>query len=485
VINALGLWLGTGSVWGVWGLELALLLIVFFVAYQVIRPVLTPFSAVVVIGLAFFAVYPFMGGNYSEEYSLVFQMGILGLLFGMYLPNRSRSSHPLAAFLIGVLVGFVFCIKQTYLDIPAAVLIFIVFLAWLNQDRSIVRNILLMGLGFILVNLPVFLYFQLNGALRDYVINAFLFNRYYAYQTILGRITSFLEMVKFICSQPLLFFPASLWLGIVIFLVIKTRQAIVRAMEQLNTRRLTSLASPANLSSLRAEWSKLDWRHAGPPALLFLALVDFPIFFLSISLSGKLWTHYYVPFFPVITLLLAGSLAYLYHYATNPAKRVLFHSLLAAALITGSFPSLRQVTTNLSTPAGDDPRSLTAAYLKSVTTPKDTILVWGWESGIYFMAQRDAPTRFALPFALYVDSPYQNEFADLLLKEIQARPPAYIADLRDPAMPLIDGRPAATCLSGNQMSSQRMVNFLAYICANYEEDKSIDTINIYRLRTNR
>jgi len=485
VINALGLWLGSGSVWGVWGLELILLLIVFFVAYQVIRPALTPWSTFAVIAIAFLTIFPFMGGNYSEEYSLVFQLGILGLLFGMYLPDRKTRSRSTASFLIGLLVGLVFCIKQTYLDIPLAVLIFIVFLSWVEQDRRLIKNILLMAGGFLVVNIPVFLYFQLNGALRDYVINAFLFNRYYSYQTILGRINSFLEMTKFITSQPFLTFEVSLWLGVLILLVIRTRQAVVATLDRLNTRRFISIISRKNLDALQTLCSKLDWHRAGPATLLFLGLVDFPIFFITISLSGKLWTHYYIPFFPGIVLLLAGSLAYLYEYAGNPSDRLMFNSLLVAVLVTGSFPPMNQIITTLKAPGGDDARSMTAAYLKSMTTPQDTILVWGWESGIYFMAQRESPTRFALPFALYIKTPYQDEFARILLKEVEARPPAYIADIRNPEMPFIDGRPTETCLSGNQMTSQGMVDFLAYVCANYVEDRSIDTINIYRLKTNR
>jgi hypothetical protein len=483
VINAAGLWLGSGSVWGVWGLELALLLVVFYLSYRVVRSTLPPWSSLVVIVMAFFAVFPFMGGNYSEEYSLVFQAGILGLLFGEYLPNQKQRSRPLTAFFIGVLVGLVFCIKQTYLDIPLTVLIFMTFLAWIEKDRCIIRNLLLVGAGFVLVNIPVFLYFQVNGALRDYVINAFLFNRYYSYQTLSGRISSLLEMIKFVCSQPLLFFVGSLWLGTLLVLMMKTWQAYKRAMEQPAPRRFTHLFSRANFENMRAQSATVDWQHAGPASLLFLGLLDFPIFFLSISLSGKLWTHYYIPFFMGITLLLAGSLAYLYQVVGNPSKKTLLNSLLVACLITGAFPSLHQVASNLVTPAGDDPRSLTAAYLKSATQPEDTILVWGWESGIYFMAQRQAPTRFALPFALYVNTPYLDEFTGILLKEVEARPPAFIADLRDPGMPFIDGRPAATCLSGNQMTNQGMVDFLAYICAHYEEDRSFDTINIYKLRT--
>ncbi|MBE3143360.1 MAG: hypothetical protein IMZ61_05475, partial [Planctomycetes bacterium] len=342
VINALGLWLGKGSVWGVWGLELALLLIVFFVSYRLIRAALTPLSTFVVIAIAFLAVFPFMGGNYSEEYSLVFQVGILGLLFGMYLPNRKHLSRPAAAFAIGILVGLVFCIKQTYLDIPITVLIFMGFLAWVEKDLHILRNISLVGLGFLLVNIPVFLYFQVNGALRDYVINAFLFNRYYSYQTISGRINSLMEMIKFVSSQPFFFLVASFWLEVLILLSIKTRHVFAPAMDHPYTRRL----------AFRAECSQLDWHHPGPATLLFLGLIDFPIFFFTISLSGKLWTHYYVPLFPAIILLLAGSLAYLYRYAETPSKQVMLNSLLVVVLVIGSFPPLNQAVNNLRKPAG-------------------------------------------------------------------------------------------------------------------------------------
>jgi hypothetical protein len=474
--NALGLWLGHGSVWGVWGLELVLLLIVFYISYRLIRPALTPFSAFAVIAIAFLAIFPFMGGNYSEEYSLVFQMGILGVLFGVYLPDRKRFSRSAGALATGVLAGLVFCIKQTYLDIPLTVLIFMGFLAWLEKDRGILRNFFLVGSGFLLVNLPVFLYFQVNGALRDYVVNAFLFNRYYAYQTILMRISSLVEMSKFVSSHPFFFLVACLWLEIVVLLALKMRQVLS------SNNAGSKQARAMNLDSLRAELAQLDWRHPGPATFLFLGLIDLPIFFFTISLSGKLWTHYYVPFYPAILLLLAGSLAYLYRCTQIPNKTEILNSLLVVVLVVGSIPPLNLVLTNLRKPEGGDARSATAAYLQSVTTPDEPILVWGWESVIYFLAQRQSPTRFALPFALYVNTPYLDEYASILLKEVQAHPPAYIADLREPDMPFIDGRTAETCVSGNQMTNQRMVDFLAFICANYVEDRSFDTINIYKLR---
>src|SRR3990172_1225069 len=127
------------------------------------------------------------------------------------------------------------------------------------------------------------------------------------------------------------------------------------------------------------------------------------------------------------------------------------------------FRLFRKVVIILNDAAGQDARSVTATYIKSVTTPEDTILVWGWESVIYFLAGRDSPTRFALPFALYLDTPYREEYAGLLLEEVQAHPPAYIVDLMDARMPLIEGRPAEACLSGNRLDSPRMVAFLAFV----------------------
>ncbi len=532
-INAVGLWLGGGSVWGVWGLELGFLLFVFYATFRQIRPALTPLATFVVIAIAFLGIFPFMGGNYSEEYSLVIQAGILSVLLGGYLPDRTRFSRGLASGMIGLLVGLVFCIKQTYLDIPVTVLVFIVFLAWVEKDRRIFGNLLLVGVGFLLVNLPVFIYFQLKGALHDYLVDAFLFNLYYSQLSGAERIASLVEKIKFIAAHPFFFLVASVWLGALGIWLVKTRQVAVRILGQPLIRRLALIVAlaafalffaaqlrggdpqigylqksvlvvgvlgavlsaslylwtrlstppaPLSLEMLRAKCAPSDWRHPGAATLLFLGLIDFPVVMLSISLSGKLWTHYYLTLFPACILVLAGSLAYLYQYAEIRTKPLMLNSLLVAALLTGSIPPLAQVVSALGAPSGADARSTTAAYLKTVTSPDDTILVWGWESVIYFLADRDAPTRFALPFAFYLDTPYLDDFADTLLQEVKAHPPAYIADLNDPSMPLIGGRPPETCVSGNQIGTQKMVDFLAYVCANYEPDRDFEEINIYKLR---
>ena len=186
--------------------------------------------------------------------------------------------------------------------------------------------------------------------------------------------------------------------------------------------------------------------------------------------------------YPAIILLLSGSLAYLSQFTDTQTKRMMLNSCVIAVLVIGAIPPMLQVVGALKRAKGEDARSAAAAYLKSVTRADDTILVWGWESVIYFLAERGSPTRFALPFVFYLDTPYLDEYADTLLEEVKARPPAYIADLMDPEMPLIGGRAAETCLSGNQMGTQKMVDFLAYVCANYEPDRDFEEINIYKLR---
>ena len=217
--------------WGVWGLKLILLVATIVASYYLIRPALTPLLAFAVIAIAFLGVFPFMGGNYSEEYSVVFQLGILSLLFGLYLPDRKHHSRSVASFGIGLLTGIVFCIKQTYLDIPITVMIFLLFLAWVEKDRRIFGNILLMGLGFLVINIPIFLYFQLNRtASQD-------FNLYYSELSSVEHIDSVIEKVKFIFSHPFFFITASLWLGILVSWLIKTRQSFIRIMGYPVTRR--------------------------------------------------------------------------------------------------------------------------------------------------------------------------------------------------------------------------------------------------------
>ncbi len=532
VLNALGLWLGNGSVWGVWALELVLLLVMVFLGYRMLRLCMPPMGSFFAVSASFLTIYPWIAGNYTEEYAIVFQAGILAALFLLYLPNRTRASRVVGALSMGVLAGLSFCIKQTYIDTAAAVGLFLLFLAWLKRDRAILGSIALMVLGFMLVNGVFILYFAANGALNDYITSAYLFNSSIANLGLLEWIHSLLERLELLTATPFLLVACAVWLAVILggvwsgrelfraaikhplarwvilalgllgwalFLIAQVRGSaegmgllewlavlagsfFTLAALVMFLRKPSGAPFKTNRTGWREALEKGGWSMPGAASLLFLGLIDLPIVVLSITLSGRDFFHYYISLYPALFLLLGGGAAYLYQ-AVPSAKRSVLNTVLAALLIAASFGPLLQIWAFLANPGGSEQRSETAQYLNAVTAPGDPILVWGWESVIYYLADRQAPTRYEYQFAAYQQWEHQQDVQAALLTDMQNQPPVYIADLMDGGMPLIEGRNAETCLSGSTVEHPRLLEILSFVCSNYAFDRRIGQFNIYRLRS--
>ena len=151
-------------------------------------------------------------------------------------------------------------------------------------------------------------------------------------------------------------------------------------------------------------------------------------------------------------------------------------------MLSGSYSPLLQIGLKLPLKVDDsqDSRAQTAAYLKSVTQPQDKILQWGWESVIYFLAERESPTRYSFQFPAYLNTPYRQAVLATLSKDIEADPPLYIADTQDDSMPFIQGKSMAECLAANPANGNGLQPILNYMCSHYQFVKNFGSINIYK-----
>lgn len=464
VINALGLWLGGGSMWGVWGLETALFCLAAAACFRILRKALAPLAAFTVTLTSFWAVFQLILANYSEEYAAILQAGILALLFLVYLPGRGRLSRPLAGLGMGILAGLVFCLKPTYIDVAVSVIALLVMLAWLGRVPKAVIHAALVGAGFLAVNAAVFLYFALHGALDDYIADGLLFNTHYVKMDLAGRLHSLLETLEFLYASPFFFALACLWLGLVIFLLVLWKR---------NT-------GPRH-GGVKTSLATVDWLAPGPAILLFLGLLNLPLVVLSIALSGRNFGHYYISLFPAAFLLFGAVVTYLHQAIRQPAARTLFQCLLAAVLLFGSYEPALQIATYLREPGVPDERADVAEYLRANTGAEDKILVWGWESIIYFLAGREPPTRYALQFPAYLDTPYRQAALETIQKDLLADPPAFIVDTLDQEMPFIRGMTRDECLAANPLDGDRLHAIINFVCANYTLATVIDGYQVYQL----
>src|SRR5688572_1505902 len=99
-INALGLLLGNGSRWGVWIVEFVFIFLTFFVLYQTLIKRWSANAVLLGITMAGLGLRSVLGyGNYTEEYSLLFNAIALSLFFSLEYDVKKLWSY----FSIGIL----------------------------------------------------------------------------------------------------------------------------------------------------------------------------------------------------------------------------------------------------------------------------------------------------------------------------------------------------------------------------------------------
>jgi hypothetical protein len=122
-----------------------------------------------------------------------------------------------------------------------------------------------------------------------------------------------------------------------------------------------------------------------------------------IVLGGRFFPHYYLQLFPPLVLLAAGLLSRLWDRArARPAARLVVASCLVAlvALRLESKMSRFRDPEILSIPHATPRARALARYVREHTAPDARILVWGYGSALYHLAQRRPATRF--PYVTYL-----------------------------------------------------------------------------------
>ena len=93
------------------------------------------------------------------------------------------------------------------------------------------------------------------------------------------------------------------------------------------------------------------------------------------------------------------------------------------------------------------PYSAVVDRIRTHTSPRDRILVWGAESQIYLFSERRAPTRFFYQYPLVTPGyDVHGELFDEFVSDVARHEPALIIDTRNPALPPLDPEERLTWL---------------------------------------
>ena len=157
----------------------------------------------------------------------------------------------------------------------------------------------------------------------------------------------------------------------------------------------------AGLGGLAWHLRRHRWQHPLLPLWLFGSLIP-------IVLGGRFFPHYFLQLFPPLVVLAAGGLASLWERAAGASSwpRALLVSGLGAALVllsavrVESKMSFFRDPEILSVPHATRRARALATYVREHTAPDARILVWGYGSALYHLAQRRPATRF--PYVTYL-----------------------------------------------------------------------------------
>ena len=450
-VDALALWLGRGTRWGVWAVEAVSLLAAIFLSFGLMRRLWGTWAALFgVLAWTYGLNWSLMGGNLTEEYPLPLHFLALWL-FPALIAEKRRWFIDL---LLGVLFGLCFLFRPNNAVMEAAIIF------TLSARRLSLRDIrgLLGQLAWIAVGtaLPLGItaaWFQAHGLLRELLEASVLYNLVYS-----GTPLSASSPIQ-IGSQVL---GPALW-----------------------------VAAAGYVAAALRLWTAEDRRW-----WYVLLLIGFPMSIFLSDLAKRNYAHYFMNWLPFIALL-AGlaydSLKRLLFPRMEDTSRMQAAGLVAAILLTAAFfvasgmvedtqKALSRMTSG--EPALGEVNSPLSIYINERTEPGEEVLFWGGYPGENFMSKRKSPVA-PLFYPLYLRSDISSRLEARFLSDLKAHPPAVIVDMGDEWALSLDPQEReqrrAAGVGWMDLPSN-LEQVFAFIDRNYVPEGKFRGFGIYRLK---
>ncbi len=472
-IDAIGLWLGGGTRWGLWAMELLFLLgaaITGFITLRRSFGLLAALLASIVWLSALTLVLE--GGNLTEEYALLFSFASLWLFTLIWRQPDSPWLH----IALGLVFGCDFLTRPNNAGVPAAIILTEVLLCFIQRPGSrrgvredeategshgplppsvqnwpqglaaALRILVPTAIGFLVPLAATTLYFVSRNALRDFLDAAFIYNLSYGgqpapIQSLLGGIRN----LGFAAGIGLV----GMWL------------AFDRLRLQLRERTV----------------------H---PLILWLCL-DFVIEIVLSGLSGLNYPHYFICWLPWIAFAcgllfstVSASFASWVQRYQAPVVLALILALVAASLATlqGYGQALAQMVADRTKAQMIEP---VPAYVNQHTEPGQTVFVWGGNAAINFLAGRDSSTAH-FQYGILVPSSITDRISARFYQDLSSHPPAMILDESDQALPPLSiPNPVAWCAAHSLYAPPYLQQFFDFVHTDYTYKTSVAGVGIYVL----
>jgi hypothetical protein len=455
-LNALALWTGRGTRWGIWLMEYVFLFFSAWIGYRLMRSLWQPSAAIIATAIWLLGLNGVLSrGNFTEEYSLLFNF----LAAWLFWLNIQRPEKLVYDFLIGVTLAASFLLRENAIGVQVSiVLAWVVVLLVGKKLKLLLVKMVLLGAGVLPILFGVCAYFWARGALRAMIEAAILYNFAYAggHANLVSGFVSGFRHLGFTAWIALAGYVSSIVL-------------LVR--------------------SLRAK--SLD-------AFTLFLVIGWPVEIVLSSISGRDYGHYFISWVPMIGLLSGMALSYLGPLIFAP-KIAAFLSdrsnYVTAALLVFStiffWDGLVAYKNTFSRIAFDRESGIEkmppiVQYIRANTGPGDAILAWGGEGVINFIAHRDAPSAYSF-YPLFVDSPIRLLLDNGFFHDLTTRPPILIVDASidapDDVLSLDPKVRAGQIAAGKGLAYRppHIDQVFEFIRQNYTRETVVDDYAVYRL----
>ena len=460
-INALGLWLGGGSRWGVWFVEFISIFGTLSLLYHSLSRRWGLGAALFGVTLAGLGLRVALGyGNYTEEYALLFNAAGIYLFLSML--DADFAKNYLKYLWAGALFGVSFTFRANNIGGLFAILIAVFLYDIFKRNvMEAVRVILVTLAGFAVPLLLWTLYFALRNGAGDMIYASIIFN--FSYSSAKDR--QWLDLFGGFGKYGLSWYG---WVTLGAWFML-----VLRALVSFMQRRLSLL-----------ETFLLFW---------------FPIEILLSNLSGRGFTHYYISWALAVAVYCAFVFAEFWQITFKvPALHGLsdglgiFISLALIVMLFVIFPSSStrygETVSRLFSRAGGleyvDP---IPAYIRDNSQPDDLVLTWYPEMGVSFMAGRSSPVKY-LYYPLFLEGSLTEEIESTYITDLTTKHPEMILDCSRSvdAIPSLDPvtreqQYSTAGLKKKMYIQPGMEQVFTFVSENYHIENTIDGCLIFRL----
>ncbi len=218
-----------------------------------------------------------------------------------------------------------------------------------------------------------------------------------------------------------------------------------------------------------------------------LSVIALPIEILLVSASAFDYGHYYMTILPAVVMLM-GFFAYGITRVISLPPSLLSAVLLLCVTLYFVPIGMNRLPFIIEKYTHEDgimrgKHMRVSELVRDATESDDAILVWGAETQLYLLSERDSPTRFfyQYPLALrdYADSRIFDEFTS----DVKEGRPKLIIDTRNNRLPPLDNAERANWkIAGNRYTyaPDRFRPFLDFVEEEYEFMEEIEGYAIYR-----